>query len=203
MHAELTGQCARMFMVGFPGPSLDDGFRTLLGEGIFGAVIFSRNIGAPGELAELCREIKRRAPGKMILAVDQEGGRVARLRGAPFTALPPMRQLGLRGDAGLAERCGRLLAMELRAVGLDWDFAPVLDVDTNPDNPVIGDRALHRDATEVARLGVALARGLESGGVASCAKHFPGHGDTSQDSHLTLPRLPHDFERLRSVELVP
>ncbi|HEX4801918.1 MAG TPA: beta-N-acetylhexosaminidase, partial [Myxococcaceae bacterium] len=86
-------------MVGFSGRSLDDGVRQLLGEGIFGAVFFSRNIGEPRELAELCREIKRRAPGKIILAVDQEGGRVARLRGEPFTALPPMRQLGLRGDA--------------------------------------------------------------------------------------------------------
>jgi len=203
MPRQLHRQCARMFMVGFPGRSVDEGLRQLLGEGIFGAVSFSRNIGEPRELAELCREIKRRAPGKIILAVDQEGGRVARLRGEPFTALPPMRQLGLLGDAALAERCGRLLALELRAVGFDWDFAPVLDVDTNPKNPVIGDRALHRDASEVARLGIALARGLESGGVASCAKHFPGHGDTSQDSHLTLPRLPHDFERLRSVELVP
>src|SRR5215813_3554699 len=203
MTRELHRQCARMFMVGFPGRSLDDGLRQLLGAGIFGAVIFSRNIGTPRELAELCREIKRRTPGKIVLAVDQEGGRVARLRGEPFTALPPMRQLGSRGDAALAERCGRLLALELRAVGFDWDFAPVLDVDTNPKNPVIGDRALHRDASEVARLGVALARGLESGGVASCAKHFPGHGDTSQDSHLTLPRLPHDLQRLRSVELVP
>src|SRR5262249_7548175 len=110
---------------------------------------------------------------------------------------------GSRGDAALAEGCGRLVALELRAVGFDWDFAPVLDVDTNPKNPVIGDRALHRDASEVASLGTALARGLEGGGVASCAKHFPGHGDTSQDSHLTLPRLPHAMDRLRNIELVP
>jgi beta-N-acetylhexosaminidase len=192
-----------MFMVGFPGRVSDAGLRQLLREGIFGAVLFARNIGAPREVFELCRDIKQQTDRKIALAVDQEGGRVARLHGAPFTALPPMRQLGLRGDPALAERCGRLLAYELRAVGLDWDFAPVLDVDTNPSNPVIGDRALHREASEVARLGVALARGLESSGVASCAKHFPGHGDTAQDSHLTLPRLPHDFERLRRVELVP
>ncbi len=203
MTSDLHRQCARMFMIGFPGRELDAGLRQLLSEGIFGAVFFARNIGAPKEVAELCREIKERAGAKIALAVDQEGGRVARLRGAPFTALPPMRQLGLRSDPALAERCGRLLAFELRAVGFDWDFAPVLDVDTNPSNPVIGDRALHREASEVARLGVALARGLESSGVASCGKHFPGHGDTAQDSHLTLPRLPHNADRLRSVELVP
>src|SRR5262249_61197014 len=87
------------------------------------------------------------------------------------------------------------LALELRAVGFDWDFAPVLDVDTNPKNPVIGDRALHRDASEVARLGVALARGLESGGGGSCAQHFPGHRGTPQDSHLTPPPLPHHLKR--------
>jgi beta-N-acetylhexosaminidase len=135
--------------------------------------------------------------------VDQEGGRVARFRGAPFTALPPMRVLGQYADEALAERVGRLLAYELRALGIDWDFAPVLDVDTNPANPVIADRALGSDPDKVATLGVALARGLEAGGVASCAKHFPGHGDTQKDSHHTLPVLTHGLERLRSVELVP
>jgi len=97
----------------------------------------------------------------------------------------------------------RTQAEWLRALGIDWDFAPVLDVDTNPDNPVIADRALGSDAEQVAILGVALARGLEDGGVASCAKHFPGHGDTHQDSHSTLPILAHSMERLRAVELVP
>ncbi len=114
-----------------------------------------------------------------------------------------MREIGEQGDEAMAERVGRVLAHELRAIGFDWDFAPVLDVDTNPKNPVIGDRSFHRDAEVVGRLGVALARGLEAGGVASCGKHFPGHGDTSQDSHTDLPHLPHALERLRKVELPP
>lgn len=190
-------------MVGFAGRELDPGFEELLDEGIFGAILFARNIGTAEEVADLCRRIKRRASAPIALALDQEGGRVARLRGPPFTALPPMREIGARADIDLAERCGRLLAFELRAVGFDWNFAPVLDVDSNPKNPVIGDRALHSEASQVARMGVALARGQESGGVASCGKHFPGHGDTASDSHLTLPRLPHDMQRLRSVELVP
>jgi len=203
MPSDLHRQCARMFMVGFVGRELDPGFEELLDEGIFGAIFFARNIGTAEEVADLGRRIKRRASAPIALALDQEGGRVARLRGPPFTALPPMREIGARADIDLAERCGRLLAFELRAVGFDWNFAPVLDVDSNPKNPVIGDRALHSEASQVARMGVALARGLESGGVASCGKHFPGHGDTASDSHLMLPRLPHDMQRLRSVELVP
>ncbi|QSQ12803.1 beta-N-acetylhexosaminidase [Myxococcus landrumensis] len=199
----LYRDCARLFMVGFPGTRIDADFAALMDDGIYGAILFKRNVGTAQETAALCREVKTRAGRPFILSVDQEGGRVARLRGAPFTTLPSMRELGQRGDAQLVERVGRLLAHELRAVGFDWDFAPVLDVDTNPANPVIGDRSPSREAQEVARLGVALARGLEAGGVASCGKHFPGHGDTTTDSHLTLPRLTHDLERLRQVELVP
>jgi beta-N-acetylhexosaminidase len=109
---------------------------------------------------------------------------------------------GMNGTA-VAEKLGELMARELSACGIDLDFAPVLDVDTNPDNPVIGDRSFSRDPRRVARLGVALAQSLERSGVASCGKHYPGHGDTSQDSHLTLPRLAHDTARLWEVELVP
>ncbi|OJH42348.1 beta-N-acetylhexosaminidase [Cystobacter ferrugineus] len=203
MSNALYRDCARLFMVGFPGPRVDDDFARLMDDGLFGAILFKRNVGTAQETAALCREIKSRAGRPFILSVDQEGGRVARLRGEPFTTLPSMRELGQRQDTALMERVGRLLAHELRAVGFDWDFAPVLDVDTNPTNPVIGDRSFSRDPDEVARMGVALARGLEAGGVASCGKHFPGHGDTTTDSHLTLPRLPHDLERLRRVELVP
>jgi beta-N-acetylhexosaminidase len=192
-----------MLMVGFPGRTLDEGLRRMLRQGVFGAILFKRNVGDAAETAELCQAVKLVAPGPLVIGVDQEGGRVARLRDAPFTRLPPMREVGRRDDQALARRVGRLLAFELRAVGFDWDFAPVLDVDTNPKNPVIGDRALHTSAEVVSRLGVALAQGLEEGGVASCGKHFPGHGDTLQDSHLVLPRLPHGLERLRAVELAP
>lgn len=203
MASPLERDCARLFVVGFPGQAVGPELATLVHDGVLGAVLFSRNIGSPEETAALVAELKRSAGRPFLLSLDQEGGRVARLRGAPFTALPPMRELGLTRDPGLAFRVGRLLAYELRALGIDWDFAPVLDVDTNPANPVIADRALGDDAQQVATLGVALARGLEEGGVASCGKHFPGHGDTRQDSHLTLPFLTHSLERLRAVELVP
>lgn len=201
--SELYRRCAGLFMVGFPGTAPDAEVRGLIDDGIFGAILFKRNVGTPGQTAELIRALKSHAGRPFVLAVDQEGGRVARLRGEPFTTLPAMRDIGRSRDATLAARVGQLLAYEVRAIGFDWDFAPVLDVDTNPKNPVIGDRALHREPLEVARLGVALAQGMEFGGVASCGKHFPGHGDTAQDSHLALPRLPHDLRRLREVELLP
>ena len=190
-------------MVGFPGLAPDAALEELIDEGVFGAILFKRNVADPEQVRGLSRALKARAGRPFIIAVDQEGGRVARLRGAPFTALPTMRELGAKHDEALVERAGKLLAHELRAAGFDWDFAPVLEVDSNPKNPVIGDRAFSDDPEWVGKLGVALARGLEQGGVASCGKHFPGHGDTSQDSHLALPHLPHDLARLEAVELPP
>jgi len=199
----LFRECASLFVVGFPGLSPESGVERLIDDGVGGIILFKRNVESAAQVASLVRALKTRAGRPLLASVDQEGGRVARLRGPPFTALPPMRQLGMTGDAALVERAGRLLALEVRALGFDVDFAPVLDVDTNPANPVIGDRSFHPSAAEVARLGVALARGLEAGGVASCAKHFPGHGDTTKDSHLDLPSLPHDLKRLHEVELLP
>ncbi len=203
MDSELWRACARLFVVGFPGTGPDAEVKALIDEGVGGVILFKRNIDTPQQVADLVQTLKRRAGRPLLAAVDQEGGRVARLRGAPFTTLPPMRDFGRRGDVELITRVGQLLAFEVRALGFDVDFAPVLDVDTNPANPVIGDRSFARDPQVVARLGVALALGLEAGGVASCGKHFPGHGDTTTDSHLALPRLAHSLERLRQVELAP
>jgi len=201
--SDLRQACARLLLVGFPGRTVDADVGGLVEAGVLGAILFGRNVGTPAETALLVRELKSRAGRPFPVSLDQEGGRVARLRGAPYTALPPMRVIGQRGDVEIARRVGRLLAFELRATGFDWDYAPVLDVDSNPANPVIGDRSFSADPAEVARLGVALGEGLEQGGVASCGKHFPGHGDTLQDSHLTLPILEHGLERLEAVELVP
>jgi beta-N-acetylhexosaminidase len=127
---------------------------------------------------------------------------VARLR-APFTEWPAMATLGRSGDPALARRFAAALAAELRAVGITLDYAPVLDIHTNPKNPIIGDRALAEDAVLVARLGVAVIDGLQANGVAACGKHFPGHGDTSVDSHLELPIVEHPPDRIRRVECVP
>jgi beta-N-acetylhexosaminidase len=203
MASELERLVARLFCVGFPSTTPSDGVLGLIDRGVGGVVMFARNVGTAAEVAALSSALKQRAGDRpLILGVDQEGGRVQRLREG-FTDMPPMRALGSIGDAGLARRAGAVLGAECRAVGFDLDFAPDLDVDSNPDNPIIATRSLGRDAGVVAELGVAVFEGMEGAGVASCGKHFPGHGDTNQDSHLTLPRLSHGMERLESVELRP
>jgi beta-N-acetylhexosaminidase len=168
-----------------------------------GVVLFARNVAEPDQIAELSREAQSLAQEVPLwVSVDQEGGRVARFR-APFTEWPPMITLGRSGDERLAERFARALAAELKAVGISLDYTPVLDIHTNPKNPVIGDRALSERAEDVARLGRTIIRTLQSNGIAACGKHFPGHGDTSTDSHHELPLIEHAPDRLQAVELVP
>ncbi|HYQ01207.1 MAG TPA: beta-N-acetylhexosaminidase [Polyangiaceae bacterium] len=202
MASELETRAARLFTVGFHGKAVSADLSSLLARGVGGVVLFSRNVGEPAEVADTTSAIKRHAGRPIPIALDQEGGKVARLRRG-FTELPSMRAVGETGSATLARELGALIGRELRAVGFDVNYAPVLDVDTNPDNPVIGSRSFGRTPELVGELGVALASGLESAGVAACGKHFPGHGDTHQDSHLALPRLSHSLERLQRIELRP
>ncbi len=193
---------AQLLTVGFFEQHLSDSLKQLIDEGVSGVVLFARNIDTPAQVAELIQDIKRYAGRPIYVGLDQEGGLVQRLRQG-FSRVPPMRALGSIGDVDLARRLGHHIGRELRAVGIDVNYAPILDVDTNPNNPIIGNRSFSRDARLVGELGVALGQGLESAGVASCGKHFPGHGDTEQDSHQELPRLSHAMARLDEVELVP
>jgi beta-N-acetylhexosaminidase len=202
MTSALERQAASLFTVGFYGKSVTEDLTGLLARGVGGVIFFARNVGTPAEVLELNREIKRVAARPLLLAIDQEGGQVARLRQG-FTELPPMRAVGATGSATLARELGMLIGRELRAVGFDMNYAPVLDIDTNPDNPIIAARSFGRTPELVTELGLALAAGLQEVGVAACGKHFPGHGDTSQDSHLELPKLPHAMARLEEVELAP
>ncbi len=201
----LRRAAGRVLIVGFSGPDLPDPLARLASEGALGGVIlFKRNLGTLSEVASLVRRLHALWPAgdAPLVAIDQEGGRVARL-GAPVLRLPPMRVLGEIDDPDLTRRAARVLGSQLRALGIGVDFAPVLDVDTNPDNPVIGDRAFGRDAEVVTRHGLAFAAGLAEAGVVACGKHFPGHGDTELDSHLALPTIAHDRARLEAVELAP
>ncbi len=200
----LGDDIGQLLVGGFEGERPDGRFCRLAREGkIGGAILFRRNLtGGLADARALTDELHQLAPEPLLVAVDQEGGRVARL-GAPFPKLPPMRRIGATRDPGVAELAGAVLGAALRVVGFDQNYAPVLDVDTNPDNPVIGDRAFSSDPETVGRLGAAFIAGLQSEGVAACGKHFPGHGDTDLDSHLALPRLPHSLDRLRRVELPP
>ncbi|HET7542407.1 MAG TPA: beta-N-acetylhexosaminidase [Polyangiaceae bacterium] len=202
MASELETQAARLFTVGFHGQALSADLSSLLARGVGGVVFFARNVAEPAQVADTTSAIKRHAARPLIIALDQEGGKVARLRRG-FSELPSLRALGETRSPALARALGALIGRELRAVGFDLNYAPVLDVDTNPDNPVIGSRSLGRTPELVSELGVALASGLDDAGVAACGKHFPGHGDTTQDSHLALPRLSHSLERLQQVELKP
>jgi len=195
--------------VGFDGKALPASLsRWLAGGQVGGVVLFSRNIESPAQVRGLCREI-RSAAGRgnplPLIAVDQEGGRVARFKEPPFTRFPPARACSLiccRNES-VAEGLGAATAAELRAVGIDVNFAPVLDVDSNPANPVIGDRSFSADPVAAAALGIAFAKGSLSRGILPVGKHFPGHGDTSADSHEELPVVRAGRRTLLRRELLP
>ena len=198
-------QPGQLLFAGFEGTEVPPPLGDLVSQGrIGGVVLFSRNVSSPEQLRALVSDLHAHAPdhAPLTVAVDQEGGRVQRLR-APWTEWPPMRELGRRGLHDETRRVAAALGRELADLRIDLDFAPVVDVDTNPDNPVIGDRAFSNDPDEVSRHAAAFIAGLQGAGVAACAKHFPGHGDTATDSHVDLPRVDCDLERLRQIELRP
>ena len=176
-----------------------------------GVIYFARNVSEPGQVKELSREVSALSrPGgasssndwPLWISVDQEGGRVARLK-RPFTEWPPMQTLGRSGDTTLTRRFATALADELLAVGINLDYSPVLDIQKNPTNPIIGDRAFSDQADVVAEHGAVMIETLQAAGVAACGKHFPGHGDTSTDSHLELPLVEHPPDRLEAIEMIP
>lgn len=192
-------------MVGFDGIELPNALdRALRDGGRAGVVLFRRNLPDLETMSKITARVHATVPADLppIIAIDQEGGRVTRLP-APALSLPSMRRLSQAGAPSLAERAGRIVGIDLRALGVNLDFAPVLDVDSNPENPIIGDRAFSSDAALVSAYALAFARGLNRGGVLACGKHFPGHGDTDTDSHLALPTIRHDRARLDAIELVP
>jgi beta-N-acetylhexosaminidase len=186
----LRRTASQLFMVGIPGPSLDRETRAFLAEYAPGGIIlFKRNVRSAAQLRSLVAEIHELGAGvSPLVGIDHEGGRVHRLP-RPFTHFPPAAVVAARNDPRLVEAVGRAMGRELRAVGIDLDFAPVLDVLTNPRNRVIGDRAFGTEPARAARLALALARGLAGAGVLACGKHFPGHGSTAGDSHFVLPRV--------------
>jgi beta-N-acetylhexosaminidase len=195
-------QPGQLLFAGFEGTELPGQLGDLVGAGqVGGVILFTRNLRDPHQIRRLVRQIRERDEA-VTIAIDQEGGRVQRLR-KPWTEWPPMRKLGEIGSTDLTAEVAAALAVQLTELGIGMDFAPVVDVDTNPNNPVINDRSFSREPAKVAAHAVAFIERMQSLGVAACAKHFPGHGDTAQDSHLQLPSLPHDLDRVREVELVP
>ena len=190
-------------MVGFPELEPTNEFLDFINEHQIGSVIlFAENYESPDQLKNLIQQLKEAGGENLLIAVDQEGGRVIRFN-EPFSKFPSMRQIASTGSVDLAHTIGVALARELSAVGVDWDLAPVLDIDTNPNNPVIGDRAFGNNQELVSRFACSMFSGLHEGGVLSCGKHFPGHGDTNVDSHLALPIVNHTKERWGDVEFLP
>jgi beta-N-acetylhexosaminidase len=202
MMRALRKDIGRLFMVGIPGPVLEaDTRRTLEQLHIGGVVLFRRNAANPAQIAALTGAVHA-LPSAPLVAIDHEGGRVVRLN-EPFTQFPAAAVVGRGGDSAVAFQIGQAMAEELSSVGIDLNFAPVLDVHSNPANPIIGDRAFGSDPALVTAMGIALMRGLLAGGVIPCGKHFPGHGDTEKDSHVELPTVRRSRAELERTELPP
>lgn len=202
---ELVGQ---LTLIGISGHTLTaDEKKFIVENNISGIVLFSRNVSTPQQIYDLCNEIQAlrfqmadQAP--LFIGIDMEGGRVHRLK-PPFTQWPPLKTIGDLDSPPAAYHFGLQMGHELMAVGINLDFAPCVDIFTNPKNTVIGDRAVSSDPAMVEKMASALVRGYLKSGIFSCAKHYPGHGDTVIDSHEELPVEKSDMKRLTEVELLP
>ncbi len=208
MKASLEQAVGQRFLLSFDGTRVPSEalLATIARRHVGGVVLFrAKNVGTLAELRGLTKALQdaaaRAGQPPLLVGIDQEGGQLMAVGdGTPF---PGNMALGAAGSERLAYRVGVALGREVAAVGANVDFAPVCDVNNNPDNPVVGTRSFGEDAALVARLAAATVRGLQSAGVAATAKHFPGHGDTASDSHHAAPVIPHDLRRLRRVELPP
>jgi beta-N-acetylhexosaminidase len=185
MSLELRRDALACVLPGFEGPVAPDWLRRRLDEGLGGVVLFGWNVQNREQLRELTGVL--RAEGDVLVGIDEEGGDVTRLEVATGSSYPGNAALGAVDDVELTERVAAAIGADLADVGVNLDLAPVADVNTNPQNPVIGIRSFGSDGELVARHVTASVRGLQGAGVAACAKHFPGHGDTAQDSHHELP----------------
>ncbi len=185
---ELARLASNCILPGFEGPVAPEWVRRRLDEGLGGVVLYAWNVESREQLARLTRDLRAERPDLMV-AIDEEGGDVTRLEAAHGSSYPGNAALGIVDDLELTRRVATSIGAELAQAGVNLDFAPVADVNTNAQNPVIGIRSFGADETLVARHVAASVEGLQSAGVAACAKHFPGHGDTSLDSHLALPAV--------------
>ena len=196
---------ARLVCFGFDGLEVNAHCARMLDLGCGAVILFARNVANPAQVARLCAEMKRRvSPRKLLVMVDQEGGRVARFREPHFTTIPSAEAVGNAADAENAARIvGDVVGKECRAVNVDMTLAPVVDVNTNPRNVVIGNRAFGSNSEAVGAAASAFIRACQSRGVAACAKHWPGHGDTEDDTHAATAVTRHSLARLRAVEIPP
>jgi beta-N-acetylhexosaminidase len=200
--SELERLAAGCLFPGFEGLEPPDWIRRRLAEGLGGVVLYARNVESREQLAALCTGL-RGERHDVLIAIDEEGGDVTRLEAATGSSYPGNAALGVADDLELTERVAAALGADLASVGVNLDLAPVADVNSNPENPIIGIRSFGADPEPVSRHVAAFVHGLQGAGVAACAKHFPGHGDTTADSHLELPTVSAERETFFARELVP
>ena len=198
----LQPKIGQLFLVGCRGENVTPEEQLVFEQcGFGGFILFKENCREPRQILSLCRSLWESTEEiPPFLAIDQEGGRVHRLP-EPFTHFPSAARVGESRNRDLAYRAGKATGAELALVGFNLNFAPVLDVNSNPQNPVIGDRAFDRTPGQVIETASAWAQGLRNGGIIPCAKHFPGHGDTDIDSHFALPLVGKTLAQLEAVEL--
>jgi beta-N-acetylhexosaminidase len=202
MSDELDRQAAACLLASFPGHTAPDWVRRRLERGLGGIVLFADNVRDRDQLTALTGEL-RAERDELVIAIDEEGGDVTRLEAGTGSSYPGNLALGSVDDVDLTRAVAGALAGELAAVGVTLNLAPVADVNSNPENPVIGVRSFGSDPELVARHVAAFVAGTQERGVAACAKHFPGHGDTAIDSHLALPVVEAGREELFAGPLVP
>ncbi|NMO51395.1 glycoside hydrolase family 3 protein [Actinoplanes sp. TBRC 11911] len=201
-QGELPELAAAVLQPGFVGTTAPDWVRRWLGDGLGGVALFARNVESPAQVAALTAQLRAERPD-VIVAIDEEAGDVTRLESRHGSSRPGNLALGAIDDPQLTEAVARDLGTDLANAGITLNYAPDTDVNSNPDNPIIGVRAFGADAQLVARHSAAFVRGLQDAGVAACAKHFPGHGDTAVDSHHDVPLIDRDRAQLEAVELLP
>ncbi len=205
-HMGLDEKIGQMFIVGFKGTTTENEIKTMIQKyHVGGIILFRNNVANPSQLLSLVNSLKllnskNKLP--LFLSVDEEGGRISRLPDQ-LVKLPSNQDLGKINEPQLSFHIGGVLAYELKAFGFNMDFAPVVDIFSNPKNTVIGDRSFGTEPDIVSRLGVQTMKGLQEGGVVPVVKHFPGHGDTLVDSHVGLPTVEYELERLKSFEFKP
>lgn len=200
----LNEKIGQMMFAGMEGTTLDAKTKHFIDNGeLGGLILYANNLTDVEQSVRLLNAIKQENAGRLplLLGVDQEGGRVERLPG--MVHMPANQDIGEKNDPDFSYRIGQLLGEELRAFGFNLDFAPVLDINSNPDNPIIGDRSFGNRPDLVSGLGIQTMKGIQSQNVISVVKHFPGHGDTSVDSHLELPVVDKSYAELRQLEFIP
>jgi len=205
---DLRRKIGQLMVFGFKGITASDEIKDLIRDyHVGGIILFGRNIGTPKEILELTTELQQEAKNSghelpLLICTDQENGVVRRL-GDGTTVFPGAMLLGATKNPDYAYHIGVATGKELKALGINWNLAPVLDVNNNPLNPVIGVRSYGESANHVSDFGKAAMKGLQDAGIITTLKHFPGHGDTELDSHLDLPVIAHDMKRLQEIELKP